>query len=101
MKTAAKITGGAQSLLPVSFDIQSIFEEYLSVEYKAFLRLLQVVEPYILRTEKSEGGRGRPPYKACCFIRGELAKRRFHIDKTGGLINPSALRPEFASFARV
>ena len=39
-----KIIAGAQALLDLSFDLQGCFEEYLSDEYKTFLRILRVAE---------------------------------------------------------
>ena len=44
MKSITEILGGAQLLLGVSFDLQSTFEEYLTVEQRAFLVALRVIE---------------------------------------------------------
>ena len=37
MKSITEILGGAQLLLDVSFDLQKTFEEYLTMEKRAFL----------------------------------------------------------------
>ncbi|MDR3343076.1 MAG: hypothetical protein LBT14_09895 [Treponema sp.] len=37
MKTIAEIIGGAQGLLDISYNVQDVFEAYLSNEHKTFL----------------------------------------------------------------
>jgi hypothetical protein len=56
MKSIIEILGGAQTLLGISFDLDTIFEERLSPEYKAFLALIGLIE------EKLPRKTGSPPY---------------------------------------
>jgi hypothetical protein len=42
MKSISDILAGAQILLPMSFDLQACFEEYLNPEQRTFLALLRV-----------------------------------------------------------
>jgi transposase len=86
MKTITEIIGGAQSLLDVDFDLQKCFEEYLTDSYKSFLHILRVAETYMQKTVCVRSRMGRPSYPYEPYIRGELAKRHFHIDKTKDLI---------------
>lgn len=87
MKSIAEIIGGAQSLLDIDFELQSCFEEYLTDEYKTFLHILSVVETYIQEEVITGLRMGRPAeYHSQSFIRSELAKRYFHIEKTKDLI---------------
>jgi hypothetical protein len=43
MKTITEIIGGAQGLLNISYNLQDVFEEYLTDEYKTFLHILRVL----------------------------------------------------------
>jgi hypothetical protein len=47
MKSMPKILGGAQILLPVSFDLQECFEEYLNPEQRTFLAILGLIEEHL------------------------------------------------------
>jgi IS5 family transposase len=86
MKTIAQIIGGAQALLPVSFELKECFEEHLTAEYKTFLHILRVVEEYTTELSSPRRRMGRPSYPLISFFRSELAKRYFDIEKTSGLI---------------
>jgi hypothetical protein len=44
MKSISDILAGAQILLPMSFDLQACFEEYLNPEQRTFLALLGMIE---------------------------------------------------------
>jgi transposase len=86
MKSITEIIGGAQGLLDISYELQGIFEEYLSDEYKTFLHMLRVIEesqPPIIR---GYAGTGRKPYEYQPFIRSMWAKSHFKIEKTSDLI---------------
>jgi hypothetical protein len=50
MKTVTEIIGGDQTLLPLSFDIQRCFEEYLTDEHRRFISLLRVIEEALPKT---------------------------------------------------
>ena len=47
MKSITEVLGSLQLLLPFDFDLQDVFEFYLTKEHKAFLFLLQVIEPCV------------------------------------------------------
>ena len=86
MKTITQIIGGAQALLPVSFELKECFEEYLTDEYKTFLHILRITEEYAAGLSSPRRRMGRPSYPFISFFRSELAKRYFDIEKTGSLI---------------
>jgi hypothetical protein len=86
MKTITQILGGAQALLDVNFDVQDTFEEYLSDDYKTFLHILRLVESAYPVIEKTYLGIGRKPYPYSPFIRSNLAKSFFKIEKTSAFI---------------
>jgi|GEM_PF-1515973 hypothetical protein len=46
-KSIPEVLGSLQLLLPFDFDLQDVFEFYLTKEHKAFLFLLQVIEPCV------------------------------------------------------
>ena len=43
MKSITEILGGSQMLLGISYEIQDIFEEYLTEEHRSFLAMLRVL----------------------------------------------------------
>jgi len=45
MKSITEVLGSLQLLLPLDFDLQEVFESYLTTEHKGFLSLLRVIEP--------------------------------------------------------
>jgi hypothetical protein len=47
MKSIPEVLGSLQLLLPLDFDLQEVFESYLTKEHKGFLSLLRVVEPFV------------------------------------------------------
>ena len=72
MKSVTEILGGAQILFPISFEIQDVFEEYLTEEHRAFLAMLGVIEEHIPHYERSYKGRGRRPHQDMPIIRAFL-----------------------------
>jgi transposase len=86
MKSIAKIIGGAQCLLDISYELQDVFEEYLSDEYKTFLHMLRVIEAAQPPMIRRYAGTGRRPYEYQPFIRSALAKHYFGIERTKQLI---------------
>ena len=86
MKSITEILGGAQILLGVSFNIQDVFEEYLTESHRAFLAMLRVIEEHLPAVEKTYKGRGRTPLANQPIIRAFLAKSFFNIDTTSGLL---------------
>jgi hypothetical protein len=96
MKTITEIIGGAQGLLPISFKLQDVFEEYLDNSYKTFLHILRVMEAALPPLARAYAGTGRKPYPYHPFLRSVWAKSFFKIDTNTELIRrlktDSALR---------
>jgi transposase len=96
MKTITQIIGGAQGLLDISYNLQDVFEEYLSDEYKTFLHMLRVLEEAQSPISRNYAGTGRKPYQYQPFIRCVWAKCFFKISTDTELIRrlktDSALR---------
>jgi transposase len=87
MKNITEILGGAQLLLDVSFDLQDVFEEYLSEEQRAFLVLLRLIEEDVPMRTRLYGGRGRIPYDDQPFFRAAIGKSFLQIVTTDKLID--------------
>jgi hypothetical protein len=86
MKSVTEILGGAQILFPISYEIQDVFEEYLTEEHRAFLAMLSVIEEHIPHYERSYKGRGRRPHQDMPIIRAFLAKAFLGIDASSALL---------------
>jgi transposase len=86
MKSITKILGGSQMLLGVSYEIQDVFEEYLSEEHRTFLSMLRVIESTEVVYGSPYQGRGRMPYEDQPMIRSFLAKHFFKIESTSELL---------------
>jgi transposase len=112
MQTVTEILGGAQTLLPLSFDIQRCFEEYLTNEHRCFLSLLRVIEEAQPRIAIEAAKTGRPAYQNEPIMRAFLARNFFRIptvtDLRNRLLNDPNLRkicdfdvvPSPATFSR-
>jgi transposase len=87
MKTITEIIGGAQGLLNISYDLQDVFEEYLTDEYKTFLHIVRVVEGAQNPLVRRYAGTGRIPYQYQPFVRSILAKCFFKIDTAAQFIH--------------
>jgi len=85
MKSLSEILGGAQILLPVSFNPQECFEEYLSPEQRTFMALLGLVEKYLPQMADTRSPIGRPAFETEPFVRAFLARSFFRIPSTDGL----------------
>jgi transposase len=82
MKTITEIIGGSQGLLNISYNLQDVFEEYLTDEYKTFLHMVRVLEGAQNPLIRNYAGTGRIPYPYQPFVRSVLAKCFFKIDTT-------------------
>ncbi|MCP4062165.1 MAG: transposase [Gammaproteobacteria bacterium] len=87
MKSVTEILGGAQFLLGLSFDLQDIFEEYLTESHRAFLEMLRVIEEHLPTKERVYRGKGRIPFDNLPIIRSFLAKSFFKIETNRDLLN--------------
>ena len=47
MKTISEIIGGAQTLLPLDYELQDCFPELLNCEHLSFLHHLRVIEEHL------------------------------------------------------
>ncbi len=84
-KSIPEVLGSLQLLLPLDFDLQEVFESYLTIEHKGFFSLLRVIEPFVESFPEDNQHRGRPSYSVLPFLRAALAKRYFKIVATSDL----------------
>ncbi|MDC7230105.1 MAG: hypothetical protein PQJ48_07330 [Sphaerochaetaceae bacterium] len=47
MKSITEILGGCQMVFGISFDIQEVFEGYVTAEHRMFIQMLQVIEEFM------------------------------------------------------
>ena len=85
MKSISEVLGSLQLLFPLDFDLQEVFESYLTTEHKGFLSLLRVIEPCVESSPEGNQHIGRPSYSVLPFLRASLAKRYFKIGATSEL----------------
>jgi len=75
MKSIPDILGGLQMLLDIDFNLQSVFEEYLTGEQRAFLAALRCIEGALpSETRYPRARTGRPAYEMLPFMRAFLAQ---------------------------
>lgn len=86
MKSVTEILGGAQILFDISFDLQDIFEEYLTEQHRAFLAMLRVIEEHLPARGFPAKRRGRKPHAFQPIVRAFLAKPFFSIERTADLL---------------
>lgn len=87
MKSVADILGGSQRLLDISFDIQEVFEDFLTDQHRLFLSILRVIEESIPPLSESLAITGRKAYPMMPFIRAFLAKSFFKMESNKDLIS--------------
>jgi hypothetical protein len=75
-------------------DMQECFEETLNDTQKTFLHVLRAVTEYQPALNRPYAGTGRIPYDYMPFVKSELAKQFFQIDKTGVLIERLRADPD-------
>ena len=86
MKSLTEIIGDGQLLFNISFDLQDIFEEYLTEQHRAFLAMLRVIEEHLPPLGIIYTGRGRKPHETLPILRAFLAKSFFTIETTSDLL---------------
>jgi len=86
MKTITEILGGSQILLGISYDIQDLFEDFLTDKHRLFLSLLRVIEEVFPPVEEPQAITGRKAYAIIPFIRAFLAKSFFKLETNRDLI---------------
>ncbi|MDA3849991.1 MAG: transposase [Spirochaetaceae bacterium] len=112
MKSITEILGGSQILLDISYDIQDVFEDYLTDTHRLYLAMLRIIESALPLLEENRSSTGRKPYALNSFIRAFLAKSFFKLTTNKDLIlqlkSDSSLRkicgfsvvPSEATFSR-
>jgi len=112
MKSITEILGGSQMLLGISYDIQDVFEDYLTDTHRLFLSILRVVEDALPHLEEQRAVTGRRAFAIQPFIRAFIAKSFFKLITNRDLIlrlkSDSSLRricnfskiPSEATFSR-
>ncbi len=87
MKTITEILGGAQMLLPISYDIQHCFEEQLTNEHRFFISMLRVIEDAQPPISRPSALTGRPAYQNEPMMRAQYARNVLHIETVTDLHN--------------
>jgi transposase len=87
MKSISEILGSCQLLLDISYEIQDVFEGFVTDEHRSFIHVLRVVEDFFPKTEKIRANVGRKAYDELAMIRSSLAKQFFKIDSVSSLRN--------------
>lgn len=86
MKSVTEILGGSQQLLDISYNIQNVFEVYLTENHKVFLNMLRVIEDSLPIIADNYAGTGRKSYPLLPFIRAFIAKSFFKLVTNRDLI---------------
>ncbi len=86
MKSVTEIFGDSQMLLDISYDIQEVFEDYLTDMHRSFLAILRLIEDFIPPINENRAVTGRKPYAMMPFIRAFLAKSFFKLESNKDLI---------------
>lgn len=104
MKSVTEILGGSQMLLDISYDIQDLFEDYLTDTHRLFLAMLRSIEDFLPDIEERSAITGRKAYAMIPFIRAFLAKSVFKLASNKDLIlrlqSDSSLR-KICGFTRI
>jgi len=59
MKSITEILGGCQMVFGISYDIQEIFEGYVTNEHRTFIQMLQVIEDFLPAYDRPSSLLGR------------------------------------------
>ncbi|MGE4585667.1 MAG: transposase [Sphaerochaeta sp.] len=87
MKSITEILGGCQMVFGISYDIQEIFEGYVTDEHRTFIQMLQVIEEFLPLCDRPDNLPGRKSYDGTAMIRSFLAKQFFKIPTVTSLRN--------------
>ncbi|MDD3996179.1 MAG: transposase [Sphaerochaetaceae bacterium] len=87
MKSITEILGGCQMVFGISYDIQEIFEGYVTNEHRTFIQMLQVIEEFLPVCDRPGSLLGRKSYDEMAMIRSCLAKQFFNIATVTSLRN--------------
>lgn len=86
MKSVTDILGGSQILLDISYDLQDVFEDYLTDEHRLFLSMLRDIEDFLPNVNEQIANTGRKAYSIIPFVRAFLAKSVFKLTSNKDLI---------------
>ena len=87
MKSITEILGGCQMVFGISYDIQEVFEGYVTDEHRTFIQMLQVIEEFLLLYYRPVNSLGRKSYDEAAMVRSCLAKHFFQISTVSSLRN--------------
>jgi len=87
MKSITEILGGCQMVFGISYDIQEVFEGYVTDEHRTFIHMLQVIEEFLPACDRPGSLLGRKSYDEMAMIRSCLAKHFFNIATVTSLRN--------------
>jgi len=87
MKSITEILGGCQMVFGISYDIQEVFEGYVTNEHRTFIQMLQVIEEFLPACDRPGSLLGRKSYDETAMIRSCLAKQFFNIATVTSLRN--------------
>jgi len=104
MRSITQILGGCQMLFGISYDIQEVFEAYVTDEHRAFIQMLRVIEEFLPACDRPGSLLGRKSYDETAMVRSCLAKQFFTIGTVTSLryrlLSDSSLR-QICGFTRV
>ena len=104
MRSITEILGGCQMVFGISYDIQEIFEGYVTDEHRTFIQMLQVIEEFLPVYDRPGGCAGRKSYDGSAMVRSCLAKHFFRIPTVSSLRNRLLSDPslrQICAFSRV
>ncbi len=87
MRSITQILGGCQMLFGISYDIQEVFEGYVTDEHRAFIQMLRVIEEFLPLCDRPGNVVGRKSYDETAMVRSCLAKQFFNIGTVTSLRN--------------
>jgi transposase len=87
MKSLTEILGDCQMVFGISYDIQEIFEGYVTNEHRTFIQMLQVIEEFLPVCDRPGSLLGRKSYDEMAMIRSCLARHFFNIATVTSLRN--------------
>jgi len=79
MRSITQILGGCQMVFGISYDIQEVFEAYVTDEHRAFIQMLRVIEEFLPACDRPGSLLGRKSYDETAMVRSCLAKQFFTI----------------------
>lgn len=104
MDTLAQLLEGCQMVLPITWDIQEVFEDYVTETHKTFLKLILKIEESLPPIDEAQPLTGRRRYLLKTCIRAFIGKSFFNITTNKDLIlrlKTDAIFRRICGFSRV